>query len=125
MLRVIPCCYCYVSRVGSDHDDDGRKVLVNRPKYKVNDERLCRSTRWVVSLNTALSPSSCVVIQDEEYNHTLGSLTPLNLLTHPFRCPDVAIVRSSGRFVAWLLSERTAHPRPAYAPRTRHLGPLR
>src|SRR4051812_49062508 len=64
---------------------------------------MCRSTQWVVSLNTALSPSSCVVIQDEEYNHTLGSLTPLNLLTHPFRCPDVAIVRSSGRSVAWML----------------------
>ena len=31
---------------------------------KVNDERLCRSTQWVVSLDTALSPSSCVVIQD-------------------------------------------------------------
>src|SRR4051812_30653832 len=78
-----------------------------------------------VSLNTALSPCSCVVIQDEEYNHTLGSLTPLDLLTHPIRCPDVAIVRSSGRFVVWLLSERTAQPRPAYAPRTHHLGPLR
>src|ERR1041385_2107671 len=79
---------------------------------------MCRSTQWVVSLNTALSPSSCVVIQDEEYNQTLGSLTPLDLLTHPFRCPDVAIVQSSGRFVAWLLSERTDQPRPAYAPRT-------
>ena len=36
---------------------------------KVNDERLCRSTQWVVSLNTALSLSSCVVIQDKEYYH--------------------------------------------------------
>src|ERR1041385_9510799 len=71
------------------------------------------------------SMSSCVVIQDEEYNHTLSSLTPLSLLTHPLRCPDVAIVQSSGRFVAWLPSERTAHPRPASAPRTHHLGPLR
>src|SRR3954464_3037395 len=114
-----------MSRDGSNHVEESITVLVNLPSYKVNDERLCRSTRWVVSLNTALSPSSCVVIQDEEYNHTLGSLTPLNLLTHPFRCPDVAIVRSSGRFVAWLLSERTAQPRPAYAPRTHHLGPLR
>src|SRR4051812_11253499 len=102
-----------------------RTVSVNPSYYKVNDERLCRSTQWVVSLNTALSPSSFVVIQDEEYNHTLGSLTPLDLLTHPFRCPDVAVVRSSGRFVAWLLSEKTAQPRPAYAPCTHHLGPLR
>src|ERR1041385_8181009 len=86
---------------------------------------MCRSTQRVVSLSTALSPSSCVVIRNKEYNHTLGSLTPLNLLTHPFRCPDVAVVRSSGRFVARLLSERTAQPRPAYAARTHHLGPLR
>src|SRR3954465_4464293 len=114
-----------MSRNGFEHDEDGGKVLVNLPKYKVNDERLCRSTQWVVSLNTALSPSSCVVIQDEEDNHTLGSLTPLSLLTHPFRCPDVAVVRSSDRFVAWLLSGRTDQPRPAYAPRTHHLGPLR
>src|ERR1041385_4371752 len=115
-----------VSRDDSEHGvDEGEIVLLNLPYYKVNDERLCRSTQWVVSLNTALSPSSCVVIQDEEYNHTLGSLNPLSLLTHPLRCPDVAIVRTSGRFVAWLLSERTAYPRPAYAPRTHHLGPLR
>src|SRR3954469_19226452 len=53
---------------------------------------LCRSTQWVVSLNTALSPSYCVVIQEEECNHTLGSLTPLNLLTHPLRCPDIPVV---------------------------------
>src|SRR3954466_4137625 len=125
MLTVIQWLYYCVSRNGFDHDDAGGKVLVNLPYYKVNDERLCRSTRWVVSLNTALSLSSCVVIQDEDYNHTLGSLTPLNLLTHPFRCPDVAIVRSSGRSLAWMLSESTAHPRPAYAPRTHHLGPLR
>src|SRR3954470_11016753 len=43
---------------------------------------MCRSTQWVVSLNTALSPSSCVVIQEEECNHTLGSLTPLDLVPH-------------------------------------------
>src|SRR3954470_4408298 len=42
----------------------------------MNDERLCRSTQWVVSLNTALSPSSCVVIQEEEYYHMLGRRTP-------------------------------------------------
>src|SRR3954470_16198404 len=46
---------------------------------------MSRSTQWVVSLNTALSLSSCVVIQEEGCNHTLGSLTPLNLLTHPLR----------------------------------------
>src|SRR4051812_24048940 len=125
MLRVIQCCYCYVSPNGFDHDVDGGKVLVNLPYYKVNDERLCRTTQWVVLLNTALSPSSCVVIQDKEYNHTLGSLTPLNLLTHPFRCPDVAVVWISGKFVAWLLSERTAQPRLSYAPHTHRLGPLR
>src|SRR3954462_1380712 len=103
--------------------DAGETVLVNPPEYKVNDERLCRSTQWVVSLNTALSPSSCVVIQEEECNHTMGSLTPLSLLTHPFRCPDVAVVRFSGKFVAWKPSERTAQPRPAFAPRTHRLGP--
>src|SRR4051812_13349312 len=91
---------------------------------KVNDERLCRSTQWVVSLNTALSPSSCVVIQEEKCNHTLGPLTPLNLLTHPLRCPDVAAVRISGKLVAWYPSERTTHPRPAFAPHTHRLGPL-
>src|SRR3954470_9732394 len=62
----------------------------------VNNESLCRSTQWVFSLNTALSPSYCVVIQEEECNHTLGSLTPLNLLTHPLRCPNVAVVRIFG-----------------------------
>src|SRR4051812_4679026 len=41
---------------------------------------MCTSTQWVVSLTTALSPSSCMVIQDKEYNHTLGSLTPLGLV---------------------------------------------
>src|ERR1041385_5293831 len=61
---------------------------------------MCRSTQWVGSLNTALSPSSCVVIQEEECNHTLGSLTPLNLVPHPVRTPEVAVVRSSGRVVA-------------------------
>src|SRR3954464_3787728 len=102
MLRVYNEDNFDVSRDGSDHGvDEGETVLVNLPEYKVNDERLCRSTQWVVSLNTALSTSSCMVIQDEECNHTLGSLTPLNLLTHPFRCRDVALVRSSGKFVAW------------------------
>src|ERR1043165_6515480 len=48
---------------------------------------MCRSTQWVVSLNTALSPSSCVVIQEQECNHTLGSLTPLNLVPHPVSNP--------------------------------------
>src|SRR3954463_14489460 len=67
--------------------DAGETVLVNLPQYKVNDERLCRSTQWVVSLNTALSPSSCVVIQEEECNHTLGSLTPLDLVPHPVSNP--------------------------------------
>src|ERR1043165_3114054 len=66
----------------------------------MNDERLCRSTPWVVSLNTALSPSSCVVIQEEECNHTLGSLTPLILVPHLVRTPEVAVVRSSSRVVA-------------------------
>src|SRR3954468_2425812 len=101
MLRVIQCCYCYVSWDGFDHDENGGKVLVNLPSYKVNDERLCRSTQWVVSLNTPLSTSSCVVIQEEECNHKLRSLTPLNLLTHPLRCPDVAVVRISSKLVAW------------------------
>src|SRR4051812_11956974 len=87
MLRVIQCCYCYVSPNGFDHDVDGGKVLVNLPYYKVNDERLCRSTQWVVSLNTALSPSSYMVIQDKECNHTLGSLTPLDLVPHPISNP--------------------------------------
>ena len=73
-----------MSRDGSEHGvDEGETVSVNPPEYKVNNERVCRSTQWVVSLNTALSLSSCVVIQEEECNHTLGSLTPLNLLTHP------------------------------------------
>ena len=59
-----------MSRDGTDHDvDEGEIVSVNPPKYKVNDERLCRSTQCVVSLNTALSPSSCVVIQEKECNH--------------------------------------------------------
>ena len=53
-----------MSRDGSDHVNDGGNVLVNLPLTKVNNERLCRSTQWVVSLNIALSPSSCVVIQD-------------------------------------------------------------
>ena len=82
-----------MSQDGSDHDDDGGNVLVNLPKYKVNDERLCRSTQWVVLLNTTLSLSSCVVIQEEECNHTLGSLTPLDLVPHPYRTPEVAVVR--------------------------------
>ena len=77
-----------MSRDGSEHGvDEGETVLVNRPYYKVNDERLCRSTQWVVSLNTALSPSSCVVIQEEECNHTLGSQTPLDLVPHPVSNP--------------------------------------
>ena len=57
-------------RDGSEHIKlmvDGN-VLVNLTK-KLNDERLCRSTQWVVSLNTALSPSSCVLIQEKEYFH--------------------------------------------------------
>ena len=84
-----------MSRDGSDHGvDEGETVSVNY-------ERLCRSTQWVVSLNTALSPSSCVVIQEEECNHTLGSLTPLNLLTHPLRCLDVVVVRIFGKLVSW------------------------
>src|SRR3954466_6264626 len=76
MLTVIQWLYYCVSRNGFDHDDAGGKVLVNLPYYKVNDERLCRSTQWVVSLNTALSLSSCVVIQEKEYYHMLGRWTP-------------------------------------------------
>src|SRR3954464_15156460 len=114
-----------MSRDGSNHVEESITVLVNLPSYKVNDERLCRSTQWVVSLNTALSTSSSVVIQEEECNHTLGSLTPLNLLTHHLRCPDVAVIWISGKLVAWYPSEITAHPRPDFAPRTHRLGPLR
>src|SRR3954470_24357306 len=45
-----------MTRDDSEHGvDESETVLVNPPKYKVNDERLCRSTQWVVSLNTALS----------------------------------------------------------------------
>src|SRR3954463_10863082 len=96
--------------------DAGETVLVNPPYYKVNDERLCRSTQWVVSLNTALSPSSCVVIQEEEYNHTLGSLTPLILVPHPVRTPEVAVVRSSGRAVARSAKWMNGFSRPAWDP---------
>src|ERR1041385_4903145 len=83
---------------------------------QVNDEGLCRSTQWVVSLNTALSPSSCVVIQEEEYNHTLGSLTPLILVPHPVRTPRVAVVRSSGRAVARSAKWMNGFSRPAWDP---------
>src|SRR3954467_1082219 len=76
----------------------------------MNDERMCRSTQWVVSLNTALSLSSCVVIQEEECDHTLGSLTPLSLLTHPLRCSNVAVVRISGSQVTGRLNrDRLSH----------------
>src|SRR3954464_7588919 len=32
-----------------------------------------------------------MVIRDKEYNHTLGSLTPLDLVTHPDPSPRVAM----------------------------------
>ena len=90
MLRVYNEVTFDVSRDDSEHGvDEGETGSVNLPYYKVNDERLCRSTQWVVSLNTALSPSSCMVIRDKEYNHTLGSLTPLDLVTHPDPSPGV------------------------------------
>src|SRR3954464_10292167 len=49
--------------------------------------RGCVGVHSGLSLNTALSSSSCVVIQEEEYNHTLGSLTPLDLVPHPVSNP--------------------------------------
>src|SRR4051812_18303022 len=57
------------------------------------------STLWVVSLNTTLSPSPCVVIQEEECNHTLGSLTPLDLVPHPVSNPRSCI---SSQVLVWL-----------------------
>src|SRR4051812_10288426 len=106
-----------VSRDGSDHGvDECETMLVNLPYYKVNDERLCRSTQWVVSLNTALSMSSCVVIQEEEYNHTLGSLTPLILVLHPVRTPEVAVVRSSGRAATRSAKWMNGFSRPSWDP---------
>ena len=58
-----------------------KNCVVNLTK-KVNDERLC-STQWVVSLNVALSPSSCVVIQDKEYYHMLGKQIPAQPINSP------------------------------------------
>src|SRR3954468_5061 len=85
MNRMLPCI-------------DSYRIVEPNP---LHDLSFVHSSKQTIIQSTALSPGSCVVIQEEECNHTLGSLTPLSLLTHPFRCPDVAVVRISSKFVAW------------------------
>ena len=55
------------------------------------DERPCRSTWWVVSLEPSIGPEICMCGSSYSYYHALGSLIdPLGLLITLDLCPGVA-----------------------------------
>ena len=56
------------------------------------DERPCRSTWWVVSLEPYIGPEICMFGSSSSYYHALGPkpMDPIGLLTALVLCPGVA-----------------------------------
>ena len=58
------------------------------------DERPCRSTWWVVSLEPSTGPEICMCDSSYSYYHTLGSgnSTPLDLLINMISVQELQLV---------------------------------